>query len=322
MNKKYSEFTDLYNGLRVTVDSDTKTALDEHFMFREVNSNSKFEFYYKRNLNLHYPQYELLVLDELAQLPDLVDYKEFVINQKKTGRTLTDSISNITSKITSDVESKLREITDSDSFNGTDALTGTTGVSSSYSEDDDLTHGKSTSNTGTQTNAQTADGTRSHIELGLDQGVKYNGMTPGVMPALDFSGGASGQSMDKESSGTTQRTDNLTQSESGVDARDISSSGSETTTHNTTNTKTGSHSSTMNEDTDVTKNGQADITETGSKNSQADEKTGEYNRKEIMTKFETELRENIWNYVTTHKAIEYLFRVLDDCFMAPSLDED
>jgi hypothetical protein len=290
-------------------------------MYHEVNSNNRFEFFYKRNLNLHYHQYELMALDELSEIPDLVDYKEFVINQKKTGKTLVDSISNITNKITSDTEQKLKESTDSDTFNTTDALTGTEGVSSSYSEDDDLTHGKTTANTGTQTNAQTADGLHSHIELGLDQGVQYPGTSAGVMPLLDFTN-ASAQSMEKDNNGTTQRTDNLSQSESGVDARDISGSGSETTTHNTTDTRNGSHSSTFNDETNITKNGSDNITATGSKNSQADEKVGEYNRKEIMTKFETELRNNIWQYILSHHAIEWLFGVLENCFMPPSFDED
>ena len=322
MNKKYSDFNTLYNGLRVTVDSDTKTALDEHFMYREVNSNDRFEFFYKRNLNLHCHQYELMALDELSEIPDLVDYKEFVINQKKTGKTLVDSISNITKKITSDTEQKLKEATDSDTFNSTDKLTGTEGVTSSYSEDDDLTHGKTTTNTGTQSNTNSANNQRSHIELMLDQGVQYPGATAGVMPSLDFTD-ASGQSMDANNeSGTSQRIDNLSEAESGTDARDISGSGSETTTHNTTDTKNGSYSSTFNDETNITKNGSDDITATGSKNSQADEKVGEYNRKEIMTKFETELRNNIWQYILSHHAIEWLFGVLENCFMPPSFDED
>ena len=44
MNKTYSDFTDLYDGLRVTVDSETKQNLYDHFMFREVNDDDKFKF--------------------------------------------------------------------------------------------------------------------------------------------------------------------------------------------------------------------------------------------------------------------------------------
>ena len=318
MNKKYSDFTDLYDGLRVTVDSDTKTTLDEHFMFREVNDDDKFKFFYQRNLNLHYHQYELLLLDELSQLPDLVDYKEYIINQKKTGKTLSDTISNITSKITSDTESKLREITDSDTYSGTDAKTGTEALASSYSEDNDLSASGSKGNTGTQTTAQTVDGKHIHIEKALPQSLSYASSSAGVIPDLNW-GTASGQSQDADSNGTTQRTDNLSESTSNTENRDISGSGSDTTTFNTTNTKNGSHSSTMNEDTGITKSGSADINESKSKASTADEKTGEYKRREVMTQFETILRENLWDYIRNHHAIETLFDYLEPCFMPVGL---
>lgn len=318
MNKTYSDFTDLYDGLRVTVDSETKQNLDDHFMFREVNDNDKFKFFYQRNLNLHYHQYELLLLDELSQLPELVDYKEYIINQKKTGKTLSDTISNITSKITSDTENKLRKITDSDTFNGTDAKTGTEAVATSYSEDNDLTASGSKGNTGTQTTAQTADAKHIHIEKALPQSLSYASSSAGVIPALNW-GTASGQSQDADNSGTTQRTDNLSESVSNTESRDIAGSGSDTTTYNTTNAKNGSHSSTMNEDTDVTKSGNTNINESGSKQSQADEKTGEYKRREVMTQFETILRENIWDYIRNHHAIETLFDYLEPCFMPVGL---
>lgn len=318
MNKTYSDFTDLYNGLRVTVDSTTQTALDEHFMYREVNDDNKFKFFYQRALNLHYHQYELLLLDELSQLPDLVDYKEYIINQKKTGKTLSDTISNITSKITSDTENKLREITDSDTFNGTDAKTGTEAVATSYSEDNDLTASGSKGNTGTQTTAQTADSKHVHMEKALPQSTSYASATAGIIPDLHW-GTASAQSQDADNSGTTQRTDNLSESISNTENRDIAGSGNDTTTFNTTNTKNGSHSSTMNEDTDVTKSGNTNINESGSKQSQADEKTGEYKRREVMTQFETILRENLWDYIRNHHAIETLFDYLEPCFMPVGL---
>lgn len=318
MNKTYSDFTDLYDGLRVTVDSETKQNLDDHFMFREVNDNDKFKFFYQRNLNLHYHQYELLLLDELSQLPELVDYKEYIINQKKTGKTLSDTISNITSKITSDTENKLREITDSDSFSGTDAKTGTEAVATSYSEDNDLTASGSKGNTGTQTTAQTADSKHVHIEKALPQSLSYASSSAGVIPDLNW-GTASGQSQDADNSGTTQRTDNLSESVSNTESRDIAGSGSDTTTYNTTNTKNGSHSSTMNEDTDITKSGNTNINESGSKQSQADEKVGEYKRRDVMTQFETILRENLWDYISNHHAIETLFDYLEPCFMPVGL---
>lgn len=316
MNKTYADFTDLYTGgiLRVTVDSDTKSFLDEHFMYREVNDDNKFKFFYQRDLNLYYPRYALMVLDQLSELPDLVDYKEFIINQKQAGKTLNDTISNITSKITSDTESKIKNVTDSDTYGGTDAVTGTVGVANSYSEDDDLTHGATKTNTGTQTTAQTADAKHVHIEKALPQSASYVGATAGVIPDLHW-GTASGQSQDADNNGTTQRTDNLSEAMSGTDARDISGSGSETTTYNTLDTKASTHSSTLQDNTGTTKSGTDDTTASGTKESVSDEKVAEYNRKEIMTKFETELRENIWNYIRNHNAIEDLFAWLEDDFL-------
>lgn len=315
--KTYKDYTaeQLFGGTVMETDTETQAFINDHFNFREVcDDDEHFLHYFHRDINRFYPRYLLLVADELTAIPDLIDYKEEIINQKQSNQTVNDVITKVSEKIKSDTEALVKEVIDNDIFGSTSKLTGDETTDETYSADDDVTHSNTKLNTGDKISEQLTDGKKVHVEKGGSNTIKYNGAQAGVIPSLDWDV-IGGQSQDSVNEGKSKVTDDLSETQNGADNRDISSTGQEKTTHNTTDTKNGTHNSTLNEDTTRNKDGQENVSESGNKDRAAKIEEGEYKRKQIMSKFETELRTNVWDYIRDHEALGWLLGILEHDFM-------
>ena len=93
----------MYQGTSVASDADTISSLFDWFQFRELNyEDDKFLAMYRRNLDMFYPKYTLLLEDELTDIPELVNYKREITGQLRNYGSITDIIYNQLSGSNSD----------------------------------------------------------------------------------------------------------------------------------------------------------------------------------------------------------------------------
>lgn len=302
-NKTYKQMMterplELYQG--TTLNSDTQNLIRDWFYYRHISESDedKWLWLFHRQLNEHYPRYLLLLADELSQMPELVDYKEHISKQIQNGSTIQDVLNTITSLSGTNSETIERDISGTDTSSDTRVVDRDTGSTDSGSD--------STTHTGTSTNAQTVDA--SHVEMSrmLPQSTSYPGATAGSLPALDWSD-ASTQGQSKDSMGTQQRTDNLT---------DATTFGKKNVgTEDVTETNNGTYGTSVDDDT--TRSGSKSSTEskTGTVTKNIDNKTGEVLNDEKTTVFVTELKTKIWYYIEHHCAWEWFKRQIEEVFM-------
>ena len=83
----------MYQGTTLQNDTETQAKLFDWFQFRELNYNDdKFLVMYKRNLDMYYPKYKLLLEDELKQLPSLDNFKSEITGQLRNYGSITDEL--------------------------------------------------------------------------------------------------------------------------------------------------------------------------------------------------------------------------------------
>lgn len=107
--KTFSQMTTLYplklyNG--TAVDADTQDLINDWFHFRYVcdDDDEKWLWCFHRLLNEKYAKYKLMVLLELSEIPELLNYRSYVTRQAQKGGTVTDVIQDIVSMVAKSVD--------------------------------------------------------------------------------------------------------------------------------------------------------------------------------------------------------------------------
>lgn len=288
---------ELYQG--TNVNADTQNLIRDWFYYRHISESDedKWLWFFHRQLNEHYPRYLLLLVDELSEMPELVDFKERISRQLQEGGSIQDVINTVVAATGTNSETIQRDVAGSDSAS-TRNVTDRDTTSRDGGSD-------STTHTGTSTTTQTTDG--SHVEMirTTPQSNSYNSAA-GALPALDWST-ATSQAQTKDNSGASQRVDNLT---------DATTFGrTETGTDDITETGTLTSSNTVDDDTAISGTATSNESKTGTVTKNIDKKNAEVVKDEKTTVFETELRTKIWYYIEHHCAWEWFKRQIEEVFM-------
>ena len=102
--KTFNQMTTLYP-LKMyegtTVDAATQDLIKDWFQFRYVceDNDEKWLVYFHRLLNEKYARYKLMLLLELSEIPELLNYRSYVTRQAQKGGTVTDVFNDIVSSV-------------------------------------------------------------------------------------------------------------------------------------------------------------------------------------------------------------------------------
>ena len=325
----------MYQGTTLQNDSDTQATLFDWFQFRELNyEDDKFLVMYKRNLDMFYPKYKLLLEDELKQLPSLDNFKSEITGQLRNYGSITDELARIikrdnerTDNLTSTTD-MTRKDTGSISNSETDTLNGTTrndnnlkqtSNANSKSESSDY----SSSHTIGSTDTEGHDDSRGMVRQ-LPQSTEY--AAGGFPETLDWTTGTQ-QAQDKVDTKTHGANETSTESNSNGDTA-ISSNSSVTNTGYTTgsSTQTNEYNKTQTNNTQSKDEGTVKNTGTQNMNESLDEDTK--NTRRLDDKHDTfrtehgfkgmteaEIRAEIWNYITNSIALQWFIGKMERCFI-------
>lgn len=296
---------ELYQG--TSVDAETQDLIRDWFYFREVSESDddKWLWFFHRLLNEKYPRYLLMLELELTEIPELIDYKEHITRQLQQGGSVQDVINLVSSIQASLSESTERDIASSDT------------ASEHKVTDRDTTDRNSgtdtTTHTGTSSQAQTVDASHSEIIRTLPQSESYTGSLPGAMPALDWQT-ATQQAQSKDSAGTSQRTDNL----SDATVHGLQKTGTE----DVDETVSGTYGNTTSDDSTKTQSQSKSDTKTGTTTQNIDKKDAEVLNIERQNVFALELKDKVWDYLRSHCAWEWFHKQLEPVFFGIYEDEE
>ena len=325
----------MYQGTSVASDADTISSLFDWFQFRELDyEDDKFLVMYRRNLDMFYPRYKLLLEDELSELPSLDNFKSEITGQLRNYGTITDELARLivrdnerTDNLTSTTD-MTRKDTGTIGNVETDTLVGTSrndnqlNQNSTASSSTDTSEGSSTHTVGS-TNTEGHDDSRGMMRQ-LPQSSEY---AAGGFPAtLDWSTGTQ-QAQDKADTNTHSDNDTTTESDSSGET----STSSESTVINTgyttgSSNQTNEYNKTQTNNTQSTDEGTVKNTGTQNTNESVDEDTTNVRRLDdkhdsfrtehgFKGMTEAQIRAEIWDYITNSIALQWFIGKMERCFI-------
>lgn len=325
----------VYQGTTLQNDSDTQATLFDWFQFRELNyEDDKFLVMYKRNLDMFYPKYKLLLEDELTQLPSLDNFKSEITGQLRNYGSITDELARIikrdnerTDNLTSTTD-MTRKDTGSISNSETDTLNGTTRNDNNLKQTSNANSKSnssdySSSHTIGSTDTEGHDDSRGMVRQ-LPQSTEY--AAGGFPETLDWTTGTQ-QAQDKVDTKTHGSNETSTETNSNGDTA-TSSNSSVTNTGYTTgsSTQTNEYNKTQTNNTQSKDEGTVKNTGTQNTNESVDEDTK--NIRKLDDKHDTfrtehgfkgmteaEIRAEIWNYITNSIALQWFIGKMERCFI-------
>lgn len=326
----------VYQGTAVASDSDTKGLLYDWLQFREINSEDedKFLVYYRRNLDMYYPKYLLLLEDELTEIPELINYKREITSQLRNYGSITDEIirsidreNQRTDNLTSTTD-MTRKDTGTIGNVETDTLVGTTRNDNQLNQN---TTASSTSDTSDSTTSHTVgssdteghDDSRGMVRQ-LPQSTEY--AAGGFPSTLDWSTGTS-QAQDKADTTTHGENDTTTESDSNGETTTSSQSNVTNTGYTTgSSNQTNNYNKTQTNNTQSKDEGTVQNTGTQTINEGLDEASSNTRRlddkhdsfvtqKGFYGMSEVEIRRIVWGFISKSIALEWFLSKMEVCFI-------
>ena len=334
----------VYQGTTVASDSDTKSLLYDWLQFREINDENedKFLVFYRRNLDMFYPRYLLLLEDELTEIPQLDNFRNEITNQLRNYGSITDEIVRSierehqrTDNLTRTTD-MARKDTGTIGNSETDTLVGTsrndnqlnqnvTASSSSESSDDSTTHTDATNHSEGNDRARA-------LMRQLPQSTEYGGVgqigfdANGYPSKFDWST-ATNQAedvTDTQTDGTSSN--NTTTSSTGEVSTSNQSnttntgyttgSSNQTNTYNktqTNNTQSKDEGTVKDTGTQITNEG---VDETSSNTRRLDDKHDAFTTEHgFRNMTEAQIRNEIWNYISNSIALQWFLGKMERCFI-------
>lgn len=334
----------MYQGTSVASDSDTKGLLYDWFQFREINyeNEDKFLAMYRRNIEMFYPKYLLLLEDELKEIPELVNYKREITGQLRNYGSITDEI---VREITNEQNrtDDLSRVTDMTSKNTGNVSTDTTDHSTGSSRtDNQLNQNITESSSGSTSESGTTNTSGSNASTGHDrargmlrelpQSIEYGGAgqtgfdATGYPQKFDWDT-ATHQAEDVTDTDTLSTSENTTTSSSDGSSENSMHNNLTNTGYSTSsNTNDDTSNTTQNLNTQVKDEGTVRDTGTQKVESGTDENTTNTRRlddkhdsfstqKGFYGMTEAELRKAVWNFIANSIASQWFISKLEICFM-------
>ena len=325
----------MYQGTSVASDADTISSLFDWFQFRELNyEDDKFLVMYRRNLDMFYPKYKLLLEDELSEIPSLDNFKSEITNQLRNYGTISDELARLivrdnerTDNLTSTTD-MTRKDTGTIGNVETDTLVGTSRNDNQLNQNTTASSSTETSDTSTSHVSGSSDGENHDDSRGmirqLPQSTEY---AAGGFPAtLDWSTGTQ-QAQDKSDTTSHGENESDSTSSSSGDASTSSSSNVTNTGYTTgSSNQTNNYNKTQTNNTQSTDEGTVKNTGTQNTNESVDEDTTNVRRLDdkhdgfrtehgFKGMTEAQIRAEIWNYVTNSIALQWFIGKMERCFI-------
>ena len=318
----------IYNNLNIY--EEDKEKLYDWFQFRELctDDTDKFLVFYRRYLQMYYPKYLLLLETEIKDTPEFNNYKIEITTQNSNYGTITDTV----------VGSIINSIKQNTKVDDTGTVGDTTNYTRTISDryenhlkdtsDSNTTNTSSisTNNNDTSTNNITSDSDNKGLTRQLPQSISYGDGTS-ESPAIGSDGypekfawdTATAQGEDKSheeqhvtntSLGETLTNNEEASSVSSVmektgyttDAQTIKDDKTNTLTRNLSSVNTGETSGTQSNNTSSTK--------------ELDDKHDTLRTIQgVMGISETQLREDVWNFIQNSISFDWLRSKMEVCFM-------
>ena len=318
----------IYNNLNIY--EEDKAKLYDWFQFRELctDDTDKFLVFYRRYLQMYYPKYLLLLETEIKDTPEFNNYKIEITTQNRNYGTITDTV----------VGSIINSIKQNSKVDDTGTVGDTTNSTRTMSDryenhlkdtsDSNTTNTSSisTNNNDTSTNNITSESNNKGLSRQLPQSISYGDGTA-ESPAIGSDGypekfdwtTATAQGEDKAheeqhvtntSLGETLTNNEEASSVSSVmektgyttDAQTIKDNKTNTSTRNLTSVNTGETSGTQSNNTSSTK--------------ELDDKHDTLRTIQgVMGISETQLREDVWNFIQNSISFDWLRSKMEVCFM-------
>lgn len=325
----------MYQGTSVASDADTISSLFDWFQFRELNyEDDKFLAMYKRNLDMFYPKYKLLLEDELSELPSLDNFKSEITGQLRNYGTITDELARLivrdnerTDNLTSTTD-MTRKDTGTIGNTETDTLVGTTRNDNQLNQNTTASSSTDTSDSTTahtvgSTDTEGHDDSRGMVRQ-LPQSTEY---AAGGFPAtLDWSTGTQ-QAQDKADTNTHGENDTTTETDSNGETTSSSQSNVTNTGYTTgSSNQTNNYNKTQTNNTQSTDEGTVKNTGTQNTNESVDEDTSNVRKLDdkhdsfrtehgFKGMTEAEIRAEIWDYITNSIALQWFIGKMERCFI-------
>lgn len=325
----------MYQGTSVASDGDTISSLFDWFQFRELNyEDDKFLVMYRRNLDMFYPKYKLLLEDELSELPSLDNFKSEITGQLRNYGTITDELARLiirdnerTDNLTSTTD-MTRKDTGTIGNVETDTLVGTSRNDNQLNQNTTASSSTETSDTSTShvsgsSDTENHDDSRGMIRQ-LPQSTEY---AAGGFPAtLDWSTGSQ-QAQDKSDTTSHGENESDTSSSSSGDASTSSSSNVTNTGYTTgSSNQTNNYNKTQTNNTQSTDEGTVKNTGTQNTNESVDEDTSNVRRLDdkhdsfrtehgFKGMTEAQIRAEIWDFITNSIALQWFIGKMERCFI-------
>lgn len=334
----------VYQGTSVASDSDTKGLLYDWFQFREINyeNEDKFLAMYRRNIEMFYPKYLLLLEDELKDIPELVNYKREITGQLRNYGSITDEI---VREITSEQNrtDNLSRITDMTSKNTGNVSTDTVDHSTGNSRTDNhLNQNITESSSGSTSENGSTNTTGSASSNGHD---RARGMLRDLPQSIEYGGAgqtgfdATGYPQKFDWDTATHQAEDVTDTNTSSSSSNTTNSSSEGSNENTMHnnlTNTGySTTSNVNDDTsnstqtlNTQTKDEGSVRDTGTQKVESgsgeeatttrrlDDKHDSFStQKGFYGMTEAEIRRNIWSFIANSIASQWFISKLEVCFM-------
>lgn len=318
----------IYNNLNIY--EEDKAKLYDWFQFRELctDDTDKFLVFYRRYLQMYYPKYLLLLETEIKDTPEFNNYKIEITTQNRNYGTITDTVvGSIINSIkqnskvddtgtVGDISNATRTMNDRFDSHLTDTSESNTTNNSTIS----------TNNNDTSTSNITSESDNKGLTRQLPQSISYGDGTT-ESPAIGSDGypekfawdTATSQGEDKAheeqhvtntSLGETltsqddTSTSNSSLNKTGytTDAQTIKDDKTNTLTRNLSSVNTGETSGTQSNNTSSTK--------------ELDDKHDTLRTIQgVMGISETQLREDVWNFIQNSISFDWLRSKMEVCFM-------
>ena len=326
----------MYQGTAVSSDSDTKSLLFDWLQFREINDESedKFLVYYRRNLDMFYPKYLLLLEDELTDIPQLDNFRSEITGQLRNYGSITDELvrsidreNQRTDNLTSTTDMS-RKDTGTIGNVETDTLTGSSRNDNQLNQN--ITESSNSDSTQSGTSSSTGDSTSTGADVAkgmirqLPQSSEYGG--GGFPNTLDWSTGTS-QAEDHTDTSLVQNTSNSSSTSSDSSAESSSHSNMTNTGYTTgSSTQNNTYNKTQTNNTQSKDEGTVKNTGTQSMSEGVDENTSSTRRLDdkhdtfstehgFKGMTEAEIRLKIWDYISNSIALQWFLGKMERCFI-------
>ena len=311
----------IYNNLNIY--EEDKAKLYDWFQFRELctDNTDKFLVFYRRYLQMYYPKYLLLLETEIKDTPEFNNYKIEITTQNR-------NYGSITNTVVGSIINSIKQNTKVDDTGTVGDISNATRTTNDRYENHlkDTSNSNTTNNSTISTNNITSDSNNKGLSRQLPQSISYGDGTA-ESPAIGEDGypqkfdwtTATSQGEDKSheeqhvtntSLGETLTNNEEASSVSSVfektgyttDAQTIKDDKTNTLTRNLSSVNTGETSGTQSNNTSSTK--------------ELDDKHDTLRTIQgVMGISETQLREDVWNFIQNSISFDWLRSKMEVCFM-------